>query len=71
MDLTIPGGMGGREAITALLNVDPDATVIVSSGYSTDPIMQNYKQFGFKARISKPYTVGELEKTLDDVLRKR
>jgi two-component system, cell cycle sensor histidine kinase and response regulator CckA len=69
MDLTIPGGMGGREAITALLKVDPGAKVIVSSGYSTDPIMQNYKQFGFKAMISKPYTVGELEKVLDSVLK--
>jgi len=71
MDLTIPGGMGGRETITALLEVDPDAKVIVSSGYSTDPIMQNYKQFGFAARIYKPYTVGELEKTLDGVLKKK
>jgi two-component system, cell cycle sensor histidine kinase and response regulator CckA len=71
MDLTIPGGMGGRETITALLKIDPDARVIVSSGYSTDPIMQNYKQYGFKAMINKPYTVGELEKTLASVLQKK
>jgi two-component system, cell cycle sensor histidine kinase and response regulator CckA len=71
MDLTIPGGMGGSEAITALLKIDPDARVIVSSGYSTDPIMQNYKHYGFKAMINKPYTVGELEKTLNGVLQKK
>jgi two-component system, cell cycle sensor histidine kinase and response regulator CckA len=63
--------MGGRETISAILKIDPDAKVIVSSGYSTDPIMQNFRQFGFKSRINKPYTVGELEKTLDDVLKKK
>jgi two-component system, cell cycle sensor histidine kinase and response regulator CckA len=71
LDLTIPGGMGGRETITNLLQIDPEAKVIVSSGYSTDPIMQNYQQYGFKAMMNKPYTVGELEKILDRVLHKK
>jgi two-component system cell cycle sensor histidine kinase/response regulator CckA len=69
MDLTIPGGMGGKEAIKKLLEIDPDAKVIVSSGYSTDPIMSEYKEYGFSAVITKPYSVGQMENTLRDILR--
>jgi PAS domain S-box-containing protein len=68
MDLTIPGGMGGKEAIKKLLEIDPDAKVIVSSGYSTDPIMSEYKEYGFSAVVTKPYGVAEIEKTLNDML---
>lgn len=56
MDLTIPGGMGGREAIGEILKLDPDASVIVSSGYSEDPVMSNYDEFGFKGVLPKPFT---------------
>lgn len=68
MDLTIPGGMGGKEAITHLLALDPQARVIVSSGYSNDPIMSNYREYGFSAVIAKPYRLAELGKVLDGVL---
>jgi len=68
MDLTIPGGIGGREAIKKLLEIDPDAKVIVSSGYATDPIMADFKKYGFSAVVTKPYSVGELEKTLRNML---
>jgi PAS domain S-box-containing protein len=71
MDLTIPGGMGGKEAITKLLEIDPDAKVIVSSGYATDPIMSGYKKFGFTAVLNKPYSVAEIEKTLKSLLKKK
>jgi PAS domain S-box-containing protein len=64
MDLTIPGGMGGKEAIKKLLEIDPGARVIVSSGYATDPIMSEYKKYGFSAVITKPYSVKQLEETL-------
>jgi two-component system cell cycle sensor histidine kinase/response regulator CckA len=64
MDLTVPGGMGGKEAIGRLLEIDPQAKVIVSSGYATDTIMSEYKKFGFSAVIAKPYSVGQLEETL-------
>src|SRR5208283_4190166 len=47
LDLTIPGGVGGKEAITTLLKIDPDVKAIVSSGYSTDPVMANYLEYGF------------------------
>ena len=69
MDLTIPGGMGGKEAIKRLIEIDPDVKAIVSSGYSTDPIMADFRKYGFSAVMTKPYTVGELEKTLRRMLR--
>lgn len=60
MDLTIPGGMGGQEAARKLLAVDPDAKIIVVSGYSTDPVMAAYDDYGFCGAISKPFDLKEL-----------
>ena len=68
MDLTIPGGMGGRETIKKLLDIDPQAISIVSSGYSNDPIMSNFKKFGFKGVVAKPYRIEDLSWILRDVL---
>ncbi len=68
MDLTIPGGMGGKEAMQKLLEIDPQAKVIVSSGYATDPIMSEYSKYGFKAVIAKPYSVKQLQETLSGLL---
>jgi PAS domain S-box-containing protein len=64
MDLTIPGGMGGKEAAQNILAIDPDARLIVSSGYSNDPVLAEYSKYGFIAAVSKPYTVDKLMKTL-------
>ncbi|MHA1730780.1 MAG: PAS domain S-box protein [Promethearchaeota archaeon] len=69
MDLTIPGGMGGKEAVKHLVALDPNVKAIVSSGYSNDPIMSSYKEFGFAGVLTKPYTVRQLQKTLGKVLR--
>ncbi len=69
MDLTIPGGMGGKEAIKVLRQIDPQIVAIVSSGYSNDPIMASYKEFGFNAIMSKPYTVSELAIALQKALK--
>ena len=71
LDLTIPGGMGGKEAIKKLLELDPDVKAIVSSGYATDPIMSEYKEYGFSAVVPKPYSVAQIEKTLQGLLRKK
>ena len=68
MDLTIPGGMGGREAIKEILAFDPEAKVLVSSGYSNDPIMADYRKYGFAGAVVKPYLLNELRKVLDQVL---
>ena len=68
MDLTIPGGMGGKEAIQNLLEIAPQAKVIVSSGYFHDPIMADYKDYGFKGVIAKPYSLGALSKLMQQVL---
>jgi CheY-like chemotaxis protein len=64
MDLTIPGGMGGKEAVRDLLAVAPKAKVIVSSGYSMDPIMADYKKYGFCGVVCKPYNANEISETI-------
>lgn len=68
MDLTIPGGVGGREAVKELLEFDQTAKVIVSSGYSYDPIMANFKEYGFSGVILKPYSASELGRKVHQVL---
>jgi len=60
LDLTIPGGMGGQEAGEQLLAVDPEARIIVTSGYSNDPVMSSFRKYGFKAAIEKPFNLREL-----------
>lgn len=68
MDLTIHGGMGGAEAVKNLLAVDPQAKAIVSSGYSTDPAVTSYQDYGFKAVISKPFKIEDLQEVLRKVI---
>ncbi len=68
MDLTIVGGMGGREAIEEIIKIDPDAVVIVSSGYANDEIMENFRQFGFKAVLPKPYRLENLRAVLQEAI---
>ena len=68
LDLTVPGGMGGKEAIDKLISIDPNINAVICSGYSNDPVMSEYKKFGFKGVIKKPYTIEDLRFTLDSVL---
>lgn len=68
MDLTIPGGMGGKQAAEQILASFPKARLIVSSGYSNDPVMANFKEFGFCGAIAKPYNVREFEQVLNSLL---
>jgi len=64
MDLTVPGGMGGQEAILKLRQIDPHVRAIASSGYSNDPIMADYHKYGFVGVLPKPYTLDELAEAL-------
>lgn len=68
MDLTIPGKMGGREAATRILEIDPEAKLIVSSGYSTDPVMADYQAHGFVDYLVKPYRMEDLTTLLNRIL---
>ncbi|MDR3580496.1 MAG: PAS domain S-box protein [Oryzomonas sp.] len=68
MDLTIPGGMGGREAAEHILAIDSNARLIVSSGYSTDHVMAEYGKFGFCSTLQKPYNLEDIKMTLNAVL---
>ncbi|MDO8142469.1 MAG: response regulator [Candidatus Brocadiales bacterium] len=71
IDLTIPGGMGGKETIQKLLEIDPDVKAIVSSGYSDDAIMSDYRKYKFSGVIAKPYRIEELSKTVYQVIVER
>ena len=68
LDLTIPGGMGGKETLRQIKALHPEAAVIVSSGYSNDPVMARFKEFGFSGVIAKPYNLQDLSKVLSQIL---
>jgi signal transduction histidine kinase/CheY-like chemotaxis protein len=68
LDLTIPGAMGGREAIDFIRFMDDKVPAIVSSGYSNDPVLANFRAHGFQAMVPKPYDVNELGETIRQLL---
>jgi len=67
MDLTIPGGMGGKEALKELLALDPKVKAIVASGYSNDPVMAQFQEYGFRAALTKPFKASELYQKLEEI----
>ena len=67
-DLTVPGEIGGKDALKQILASDPQVKAIVSSGYSDDPIMANYLEHGFKGVITKPYRITKLSEVLNEVI---
>ncbi len=71
MDLTIPGGMGGKEVLPKLLKMDSGVRAIASSGYFSEPVMANWKSYHFCSVLSKPYRLADLGKALDQVLKKK
>jgi two-component system cell cycle sensor histidine kinase/response regulator CckA len=67
LDLTIPGGMGGIDTLRELLKIDPGIKAIVSSGYTDQSVMAEYREYGFSGMVAKPYTLDELGKAIYDV----
>ncbi len=65
---SVPGGMGGNDAMQALLKIDPAVKAIVSSGYSSDPVLSNYKAHGFRGMVPKPYKFTDLARTIQTVM---
>ncbi|MEP7071050.1 MAG: CHASE3 domain-containing protein [Verrucomicrobiota bacterium] len=68
LDLTLPGGMGGKEALKHLIEIDPSVNAVVSSGYATDATMSRYEDFGFRGVIAKPYEAADLGRIVKDVI---
>ncbi len=68
MDLTIPGGTGGAQAVKQVLKLHREAVVIVSRGYAGNDVMANYREHGFRGVLAKPYTIGELSESLASAL---
>lgn len=68
LDLTIPGGVGGREVIERIRERDPNVPAIVSSGYSNDPVLAHYADYGFQAMVQKPYDVRQLAAVISEMV---
>lgn len=68
LDLTVPGGMGGAETVPELMKIDPKIKVVASSGYSNNPVMSNYKDYGFCGVIPKPYSLDQLLETINRII---
>ncbi|MBN2706265.1 MAG: cache domain-containing protein, partial [Deltaproteobacteria bacterium] len=68
LDLTIPGGMGGKETMRQILALDPEAKGIVASGYTDERLLSDYKNYGFREIVAKPFSLAELRKVLGRVL---
>ena len=68
LDLSVPGGLGGREVIAALVQMDPTVRALVSSGDANDPAVTQYQQFGFTGVLMKPYTKAILDASIKSVI---
>jgi len=70
LDLSVPEGMGGRDAIGKLKELDPDVKAIVSSGYTNDPCVQNFAACGFAGILAKPYKINDMKVLLEQLMKK-
>jgi CheY-like chemotaxis protein len=70
LDLSVPEGMGGKEAIQKLREYDPGVKAIVSSGFVNDPAVIDYAEYGFSGRLTKPYKIMDMKATLEEIVKK-
>jgi DNA-binding NtrC family response regulator len=70
LDLSVPHGMGGKETISLLRSVDPDVKAVVSSGYTNDPVVQDFSRYGFCERLTKPYNINAMKNLLENIIKK-
>jgi len=70
LDLSVPEGLGGKDAIALLKAYDSRVKAIVSSGYSHDPVVQDYALFGFSGKLSKPYKISDMKELLEKQIKK-
>jgi len=68
LDLMVAGGMGGQEAIQALLRIDPAVKAVVMSGYAKDPVLREHGRYGFKGALAKPFSLQQLQEILSRVM---
>ena len=70
LDLSVPDGMGGKEAIGLLKAFDPEVKAVVSSGYAQDPAVQDFASYGFSGKLTKPYKINDMKNILAQLIRK-
>lgn len=71
LDLSVPSGLGGKETIKQLRKLDPDVKAVVSSGYTDDPAVLDFSDYGFDEKLTKPYKIHDLKNILEQVMRKQ
>ncbi len=71
MDLTVPEGMNGVDTMARLLEMDPDVSVVVSSGYADDPVISNLSSYGFQGVVLKPWPMDELRCVVEGIIKQR
>ena len=70
LDLYIPNGLGGKETIELLRDIDPEVKAVVSSGYTNDPVVHDFSHYGFSERLTKPYNIQEMRNLLEKIIKK-
>jgi CheY-like chemotaxis protein len=70
LDLSVPNGLGGKETIELLKDFDPAVKAVISSGYTTDPVVQDFSRYGFSEKLTKPYNIKEIKNLLERVIKK-
>ena len=71
LDLSVPDGMGGKEAFEKIREVDPSVKVVISSGYTNDPMMADYAKYGIAGILAKPYRINDIRALLEKLIQKK